>query len=1485
MPAENVRRLADCVEVVCRIYHFHPARRGTGFLIGPGLLLTNNHVLRNKQDAREARADFFYEEGRKDVVEVKFNPDEEQGGWFYTSPEPEKDSPFEIGKLDFTIVALKAHPKLDRIYQLGLSMFSQSFPKVNGPANIIQHPLIQEPGKDGTSYKKWAFRGNRILKIKKHKFVVRYETTTMPGSSGAPVLDDKGDVFAIHHAKYLGNDDEVLYNEAILIQAIVEELKQKNLIEKVKSWICPCPLDVQNFTDSLRSFYLSQETIYILKIKAEQEWKFEVPLEEVYVRLGIIESKERIERDQALDKHSDHIQDDRIPTSESIYEPKKNIEIEKLFEHASLEKKDAKRIYIQGAAGIGKSTLCHYIAYRWAKEELWKNVFSYLFWIPLRNLTLKKYPDNKEYTPADLIAREYAGKIDSRIIDSGIIEACINDATFREKTLLVLDGYDELSAEAQGNNSLAKAFNELKKIFPHIIITSRPGRCSFNRSCELELLGFDKEGVERYIDRFFKQVQAEEKKQKLYHRLQTSPQVASLAQIPINLTLLCCLFNEDPEVFDSTQPITMTAIYERIVNWMYKWFLLRRIGQVHSPQTMEKILTEKNLRRNKEVAKIATVLEEMANFAMENNTLYLNKEEIEDILGRNAITRDDVVTSNELTDCGLLRIPEEKGYFIHLTFQEFLTASKIANKYLRGENWQECQDFVRNYKFEPRYSLVLRMIAGYLSLSTSRNRRYLNSNPLQSFFNDLFAEPHDLAVRSELYLIAGCFEECQNPNLVRQYEGFIELVKDYMIDFSSLGLSFEGLLRNKNLLNHPKVVHTIERLLSDPQTVQNLLENLENLIRTRQRLSLAIVRSVVLASKNPANPSDAKIYAISVIRAVVQQGDELFEEAIAALTQILKEDDYDAKISALDALEEAAQQEGELPEEALNALIQILDEGDSIATLAAVNALRAVAEQGGKLPKEALDALIHILEEGDKGGSMVTVAAVDALEAVAGQGGEFAEKALVALIQLLDEGDFDDKEYAFYAIKAVAEQRGKLPKKALDDLLQILKNGDPDAQKHAVDTLRVVVEQRGELSEETLDALIHILEEGDKGDSITIVAAAKALRAVVQQGRNLPKEALNAITHILEEGDKGDSMATVADVDALEAVVEQRGKLPKKALDDLLQILKDRDPIATLAAAEALRAVAQQGGNLPKKVVDALFQIFKKGNSDVRMVAGVTLSLLAEQEGEITRQALPVFIQILREGDYIDQFLTVEIIPKMIQQGDELSKKAALRALIQILKNGDIDAKIFTAYTLEKLVEQGGKLPEEALDALIQILNEGDLNVTRSAADALKKLTGQGCKFPKETITALIQILQGGDSNATIFAGDILGKVAEQGGKLSKEALAALIQISKEGGDTDAKIFAVDVLKKVDKNVLLEMEDIQAFPLIAEICFFNADSFSVKDQQLQISDKAKTYFRNHKLKLTYEKIRKKLPRGLAKWRKRLDNLSRNGSSQGHTDQT
>ncbi|MBS4168597.1 NACHT domain-containing protein [Parachlamydia sp. AcF125] len=1210
----------------------------------------------------------------------------------------------------------------------------------------------------------------------------------------------------------------------------------------------------QNLVSSLRNYYLSQKNISILRIRTQQEWELKVPLEEIYVRLGIIENKERKTRDQALDKHSNYIQDERAPTYETIFEPKQEIELEKLFEHESLQKENSKKIYLQGSAGSGKSTLCHYISYRWAKGELWQDIFACLFWIPLRNLTLRKYPEDKDYTSADLIAREYKGKIDRRVIDF-----YLKDPAFLEKTLLVLDGYDELSADVQGNSSLATAFKELKELFPHILITSRPGSCSFKRSCDLELLGFDKKGVDRYIDKFFTQVKAEEKKEKLRSLLKSSPQVLSLARIPMLLILLCCLFHEDPKFFKSNHSITMTAIYERMINRMYQGFLLRRIGQSPSSPTQEHILTEENLRQNLEVDKIATIFEEMAYFAMEKDTLYLSKQEI----GR--FIKDNKALPNELTDCGLLRIPEaeEKGYFIHLTFQEFLTASKVANQYLEGER-QTCQAFVQNYKFEPRYALLFRMIAGSLSLATSSNRRY--ANVLQHFFDDLFAAPQDFAVSGELTLIAECFEECQNPSVVKQYDGFIRLVKDYIKHLFLLNLDFERLLRNRNFLNHPEILPTIGELLSDPRTREKMLIILLSISKTGISLASEIVGLIVEQLKDPKKYSNARRYAVFVLEQIAKQGSKLPQEALAVLYQAFDEDTM-VKNSAARALEAIAKRRGELSEEAfasliqalqeseewtknyaaralgsiakqrselskevLDALMQALKEGDSWNKGYVANALVAVVKQGGKLPGEALDALIQALKEGDRENKGYVA---DALVEIVKQGGKLPGEALDALIQALKEGDRENKGYVADALVEIVKQGGKLPGEALDALIQVFKEGDEETKCDAAGILRVIAIQGGELSKEALAVLIQALKKGDKvakrvaADDLTEIAiqggelskealaalilalqvdhinvkifAAGALRAIAEQGGKLPKEGLAALILALQV----DSVKVkISAAGALRAIAEQGGKLPKEALDTLIQALKEGDIKTKYPAAVALLAVARQGGKLPKEALDTFIQALKEGDEGTKYSAAVVLVAVARQGGEFSKEALDALIEALKEGGSEAKDCVVEVLGEKTNQGGELSKEllVALALLIKAPKEDESETQYWAVVALGEIIKQGGKLPKEALAAFIQALKEAhSSNKAYVVANILGKIAKQRGELSKEALEALSQTLTEGDFMLKSYAAVALVEIAEQREELPKEVLDALIQALKEG-DEQTKHFAADALVAVARQ-------------------------------------------------------------------------------------
>lgn len=98
-----------CGEVVCQVLTQDKKNRGTGCLIGSLLLLTNHHVLPDRDSAKDGYACFFkvvsQEKSRIETIKVPLDPDT----FFQTSQsrinklgEPQ---PASEGYLDFTVVS------------------------------------------------------------------------------------------------------------------------------------------------------------------------------------------------------------------------------------------------------------------------------------------------------------------------------------------------------------------------------------------------------------------------------------------------------------------------------------------------------------------------------------------------------------------------------------------------------------------------------------------------------------------------------------------------------------------------------------------------------------------------------------------------------------------------------------------------------------------------------------------------------------------------------------------------------------------------------------------------------------------------------------------------------------------------------------------------------------------------------------------------------------------------------------------------------------------------------------------------------------------------------------------------------------------------------------------------------------------------------------------------------------------------------------
>lgn len=171
---------------VCRIHIVNPFGRpegyGTGFLVGPNLLLTNNHVLDTAELARKSFIEFEFEQdinGRKKISRsFDLRPDEV----FVTDPD-----------LDFTLVSVApVATEGTELNDYGLLRLVEDTGKVRTGeyVSIIQHP---EGG-----LKHCCLRENEVVDV--FDDWLHYLTDTQPGASGSPVFNDQWLVVGLHHS-------------------------------------------------------------------------------------------------------------------------------------------------------------------------------------------------------------------------------------------------------------------------------------------------------------------------------------------------------------------------------------------------------------------------------------------------------------------------------------------------------------------------------------------------------------------------------------------------------------------------------------------------------------------------------------------------------------------------------------------------------------------------------------------------------------------------------------------------------------------------------------------------------------------------------------------------------------------------------------------------------------------------------------------------------------------------------------------------------------------------------------------------------------------------------------------------------------------------------------------------------------------------------------------------------------------------------------
>jgi endonuclease G len=197
---------------VCRlVYQNQPI--GTGFLVAPGLLLTNHHVIPSAEAAQGFVAQFDYQldADENPLKPARFALDPSRA--FATSG---------VDDFDFTLVAVRAAGLAgDALAAYGWLPLNPSTDKIleGEPVVVIQHP-------EGREKQICLFHSEMVDRFAQY---IHYTTDTDLGSSGSPAFNRQWQVVGLHHASAPNGDTNrgaaVSANEGVRISAILTALQ------------------------------------------------------------------------------------------------------------------------------------------------------------------------------------------------------------------------------------------------------------------------------------------------------------------------------------------------------------------------------------------------------------------------------------------------------------------------------------------------------------------------------------------------------------------------------------------------------------------------------------------------------------------------------------------------------------------------------------------------------------------------------------------------------------------------------------------------------------------------------------------------------------------------------------------------------------------------------------------------------------------------------------------------------------------------------------------------------------------------------------------------------------------------------------------------------------------------------------------------------------------------------------------------------------
>ena len=892
-----------------------------------------------------------------------------------------------------------------------------------------------------------------------------------------------------------------------------------------------------------------------------------------------------------------------------------------------------------GAPGSGKTTLASYFALMLCeqagndptqigleKEQDWLPVVIRIRdWVLKPELSVLKY------------LRWYAeDSLSVKVLPIGFFEHWLE----RGRALILLDGLDEVVDEAQ-RRSVVEQIETFLGQYEHCpaVITSRPAGYRwdfFNLEAfpHYTLEPFDDKQVDTFIDHWYDSREldkglAKRRKEDLRSAFKGNDRIRQLATNPLLLTIIALIHRYQAELprrrfklyesavetlltsWDSGKDIKLYSVLQHLKSDDLLYVLKKLAYWIHTQGSAGEtdggtlIETDELMRQLQKEIK--------AQKKCESHEAKAEAKRFVDFIQRRT---------------GLLNEQGKDRYaFVHKTFQEYLTAEEIYDRFTEGED-DAIVDHIQAHLHDPHWREVLLLLVS--KLKKKRAARAIEV-VLKA------GSEYEKWLKRDLLFAGWCLTE-DPEGLKTVAEGLVGEILDGLVAIEIGDTERNGTKAREESTEIIKRLGgtAVEgdvwaRLKSEEGAIDRfrLLEFQASLGQKGEAIG-------ILLSLLKDNEASVRLNSALLL---VRQGN-ISSESINELLRHLGDNDTNVRSTVIRSLFKL----GNLLSEFTNELLSLLKDVDTdIRSFGAI-----LLGESGNASLEVVNGLLHLLKDNDE---TVGLRAAESL----GKLGNASSEVVNGLLNLLTISDDD------YGLRDGAADSlvvlGSMSPEVVSGLLNLLKDDDSSIRIRVTDSL-IKLEN---VSPEVVSGLLNLFRDDD------FDVRLRAADLLVQL-ENVPPELVSELLNLLRDDN---SYVRVRAADSLVTL----GNVSPEVVSVLLNLLRDDNSYVRIKAADSLVKLE----NVSPELVSGLLNLLKDDDSYIRVRAADSLGKLENVFPEVVSGLLNLLKYddsyiCYRVASSLSQLgkKSIEVLPALVQwidrQPDDVPIGHAIDALRSILE-------------------------------------------------------------------------------------------------------------------------------------------------------------------------------------------------------------------------